>query len=398
MSVESKAYPHNSTIAYPNSLPAANGTFIGIDCLSLPQHFSGAAYYIYHLTRNLLESTRPFSFAIFCKPVHRELFSCWLKPGDKLVSVPLSNRAAQLYFYEFRLRPLLIEAGIKIFYATHYICPPQDPRYQLVNTFHDMGFLLYPHFYPPVKRWYFGKRMRTFLQRTSHVVAVSHSTAASIGALFPEYRDKISVIYPGTDHLLAAPGETPSERAVAPPYILAVNTLEIRKHTPFIVEVFDYLRHNFPCNHRLLIIGQRANGYHALRRAIRQSPYRADILLKNTVSTARLMQNYRECDFFINASVYEGFGFTPFEAIQFDCPVFLYRNNTVREIIGNHPYTFPEMQAERWGEAIWKALNNRFVNRISRKDLQSYSWKNTTHATLNLFHKMLTGEETQVVH
>ena len=110
------------------------------------------------------------------------------------------------------------------------------------------------------------------------------------------------------------------------------------------------------------------------------------------------MQNYRECDFFINASVYEGFGFTPFEAIQFDCPVFLYRNNTVREIIGNHPYTFPEMQAERWGEAIWKALNNRFVNRISRKDLQSYSWKNTTHATLNLFHKMLTGEETQVVH
>lgn len=396
MSVKPTAYSHNGTIAYPPPRSAAQGTFIGIDCLSLPQHFSGAAYYIYHLTRNLLESTRPFSFAIFCKPVHRPLFARWLKPGDKLVSVPLSNRASQLYFYEFRLRRLLVEAGIKIFYATHYICPPQDARYCLVNTFHDMGFLLYPHYYPPVKRWYFGKRMHTFLQRTSHVVAVSHSTASSIEALFPEYRDKISVIYPGTDHLLAESEETPPENTVVKPYILAVNTLEIRKHTPFIVSVFNYLRDNFPCNHRLLIVGQRANGYPALRRAIRQSPYRADILLENTVSSAALMQYYRECDFFINASVYEGFGFTPFEAIQFDCPVFLYRNNTVREIIGNHPYTFPEMQAERWGEAIWEALNNRFANRISRKYLQPYSWKNTARATLNLFHKMLSSEETQV--
>lgn len=395
MSLKPTAYSHNDTIAYPPPPPATLGTFIGIDCLSLPQHFSGAAYYIYHLTRNLLESARPFSFAIFCKPVHRPLFARWLKPGDKLVSVPLSNRAAQLYFYEFRLGRLLVEAGIKIFYATHYICPPQDSRYCLVNTFHDMGFLLYPHYYPPVKRWYFGMRMRTFLQRTNHVVAVSRSTAASIAALFPEYRDKISVIYPGTDHLLTEP-ETPYEDAVMRPYILAVNTLEIRKHTPFIVHVFNYLRDNFPCNHRLLIVGQRANGYHELRRAIRQSPYRADILLENAVSSAKLMQYYRECDFFINASVYEGFGFTPFEAIQFDCPVFLYRNNTVREIIGNHPYTFPDLQAERWGETIWAALNNRFANRISRKYLQPYSWKSTTRATLNLFHKMLSGEESHV--
>lgn len=395
MSVKPTSYSPNGIIAYPDSPPAAPGPFIGIDCLSLPQHFSGAAYYIYHLTRNLLESARPFPFAIFCKPVHRPLFARLLKPGDKLVSVPLSNRAAQLYFYEFRLQSLLVETEVKIFYATHYICPPQDPRYRLINTFHDMGFLLHPHYYPRVKRWYFGKRMRTFLQRTSHVVAVSHSTAASIEALFPEYRDKISVIYPGTDHLLAEP-EAPYKNTVLRPYILAVNTLEIRKHTPFIVNVFNYLRDNFPCNHRLLIVGQRANGYHALRRAIRQSPYRADILLENAVSSAALMHYYRECDFFINASAYEGFGFTPFEAIQFDRPVFLYRNNTVREIIGNHPYTFPDLQAEPWGKAIWAALNDRFANRISRKYLQPYSWKNTTRTTLNLFHKMLTGEETQV--
>lgn len=357
---------------------------VGIDCLALPEKFSGAAYYIFHLTKSLLETSRNYPLSIFCKPQHQRIFKDLLGARDKILPVPLKNRAEQLHFYEFRLRRILLKENIKIFYATHYICPPPDERYHLVSTFHDMGFLLYPRYYPLVKRLYFGQRMKTFLERSGYVVAISQSTADSIARLFPQFSLKIKVIYPGADHLPFERTYSLLKPAVASPFILAVNTFEVRKNIPFIIRVFNSLKTKANLPHKLLLIGHLANGYSKIMVEVKRSPFRKEIVILNSLSSVELSYYYRSCDFFINASEYEGFGFTPFEALNQNCPVFLYKNNTVAEFLRDHPYIFDHLDADTWADFIWNELVNSFKQKMSREVIRHLSWSNTAKETFRL--------------
>lgn len=367
--------------------------FVGIDCLALPEKFSGAAYYIYYLTKNLLEAPRNYPLSIFCKPQHQRIFRDLLGTRDKIFPVPLKNRADQLHLYEFRLKRILLKENVKIFYATHYICPPPDERYHLISTFHDMGFLLYPRYYPLIKRLYFGRRMKTFLERSDHVVAVSQSTADSLAKLFPQYSPRIKVICPGADHLPLERTYSLLKPAVASPFILAVNTFELRKNIPFIIRVFNSLktRANFP--HKLLLIGHPANGYSKIMAEVNRSPFRKEIILLNSLSSTELTYYYKSCDLFINASEYEGFGFTPFEALNQNCPVFLYKNNTVAEFLGDHPYIFNHLDADVWADFIWNELMNSFKLKMDREAIRHLSWSNTAKETFKLLDTLVSTKD-----
>ncbi len=369
-----------------------NNIYVGIDCLSLPANFSGAAYYIYHLTRELLSQERTFPLAIFCTPLHIRLFEPFRQPNDKIVAIPIRNRAEKLYFYEYKLRSYILNEQVRLFYATHYICPPPHSGYKLVSTFHDMGFVLHPQFYPLIKRLYFGLRLKTFLLRSAHIVAVSRSTAQSIRQCYPDFPpEKISVIYPGTDHLLTSQSASPIQPHTRQPYLLAVNTLEKRKNIPFLIRLFNHLKTRYQLPHQLLLVGNPANGYREIRNEINQSPYRNDIVFSGYLPEAYLNFYYRESDFFVNTSHYEGFGFTPFEAIQHNCPAFLYRNNTVEEIIGEHSYVFDSFSVNDWAENIYHEYKYNFRNRIHKGQISHLTWENSARKTIRLFQRLLTS-------
>lgn len=374
-----------------------NNGYVGIDCLALPEKFSGAANYIYYLARNILELPRDYALAVFCKSQHRGLFDPFLGRGDKIIAAPMRNRAEQLAFYEFKLKKILQKEKVRIFHANHYLCPPPGRDYFVVNTFHDMGFLLFPRYYPLIKRLYFGRRMKTFLERSNRIIAVSQSTASSIARIFPDFSSKIRTIYPGADHLLSHHSKAPLEPAAASPFILAVNTFEVRKNIPFIIRVFNTLKTNFRIPHRLLLIGHPANGYQKIMAEIKRSPFRPDIVVLNSISSAELNYYYRHCDFFINASVYEGFGFTPFEAINQNCPVFLYRNITVNEFLGDHPYILGHFNVHAWADFIGKELGNCFAGKIKPEAIQHLSWRNAAEQTLRVWDQFVSTKEVNLV-
>jgi glycosyltransferase involved in cell wall biosynthesis len=371
------------------SVSKHNDYYVGIDCLSLPPHFSGTAYYIFYLTKALLQNLRPFQLVIFCKTQHISLFQPLIKAGDKIVAVPLPNRAARLCFYETSLAGMLIKEHIQIFLATHYICPPRKKDYFLVNTFYDMGFFLHPQYYPLVKTLYFRSRIASFLQRPDVVVAISGATQSAIIELFPKFAGKVKLIYPGTDHLLNH-REFPGTRYPFP-FVAAVNIFEKRKNIPFVIRVFNHLKEHFYFDHKLLLIGHAANGMSAILKEIRQSQFKADILIESSIPSSKLAYVYQNCEFFLNASEYEGFGFAPFEAIRYQRPSFIFKNQVIHEFFGNQPYLFENLNAESWANFIREERSLNFSNRISSRDIQHLSWNNTAQETIGLFQKLHEG-------
>lgn len=363
-------------------------SFVGLDCIALPDGFSGAANYIYNLSRTLLSTDRSFPIVIFCKPIHESVFKKFLGPRDKLIKVPLRNRLHKLLFYEYKLSELLIKENIKLFHATHYITPKQSRHYKLITTFHDMGFLLYPEYYPMVKRLYFGKRMPTFISRSDIILAVSEATEESIADIFPESRSKLQVIYPGVNHLASTGLNGHSAK-----YILAVNSFEKRKNIPFLIKLFNLLKHKHKLEHQFIVVGEKTNDYPNVLTEVNRSPFKKDITLLYSISKEELADYYQNADFFVNASTYEGFGFTPFEAIRFSCPSFIYNNNVIKKVFKDHLYLLNSLEVTEWADLIAEQLKLEFPNKIAQARVANLTWESSIKNTISLYSQLIMRRE-----
>jgi len=341
----------------------------------------------------LLKSRRDFPIAVLSKPNHADLFAPYLQADDKIVSIPLKNRIHRLYFYEFGLEKIIVDEKIALFHATHYLCPPVSRNYKIITTFHDMGFFLFPEYYPFSKRLFFTKRMGTFLNRSDKIIAISKSTQEAVTKYFPEHTDKIHLIYPGADHLLNESIPAQLFVKLEKPTILAVNAFEKRKNIPFIIKVFEYLKENFRIEHQLMLIGHLANDYKQILKARDQSNFSGDIHVLKSIPLEQLIHFYKHSDFFMNASFYEGFGFSPLEAINFELPAFIYNNPVIDELLDGHPYTFTDFDVENWAKYIYSEISNNFLNRISPDSIHHLNWQNTAGKFIDLFQQMHSKEE-----
>ncbi len=367
-------------------IPNRQTPFVGIDCLPLPRHFSGAAKYILHLTRSLLRAPRDFPLAILCRPRHTGLFAAYLKPADKLVTVSVRNRAQFLWRYEFSLPKLLRRQKIHIFHATHYLCPPASPYYKTVSTFHDMGFVRFPYWYSPLKTLYFKRKIPVFLNRADRIVAVSRNTRDDIVNAFPQTAAKIQVLHPGTDHLDM--DKIPST-ASDPPFILSVNSFEKRKDIAFLLEVFNRLKREYFLPHRLILVGQPGNDGKNILRAQRKSPFASDIDIRISIPDEELIRLYQSADMFVSASNFEGFGFTPFEALRFGLPTFLYRHAVVEELLPRHPYILDHKEPEKWAALIAGAFLKNYSEKFSAFPAVQLTWRNCARQVCELYRSLL---------
>ncbi len=202
------------------------------------------------------------------------------------------------------------------------------------------------------------------------------------------------MIYPGVDHLLNEDTEQDPPPKLEPPYIIAVNSFEKRKNIPFIIKMFSYLKQKYGVDHRLLIIGHPLNGFKQVLKAKNQSNFSDDIHILISLSTESLNYFYQNSQIFVNASSYEGFGFTPLEAINYDLPTFLFNNQVVHELFGGHPYIFKNWDVDQWASRIRNELDNNFVNKITKDKIQHLTWNETASRLIELFHQLIFSEET----
>ncbi len=378
------------------SSPISNSFYVGIDCLSLPDYTTGASNYIYSLTRALLALSPEFPVAIICKKHHQHKFVPYLRPEDKLLPIDIHNRFHLLWIYDFYLPLLLKRENIRLFHATHYLCPPGRPFYRTCVTFHDAGFVLHPEYYPFLKRIYFSVRFRSFLDRAHLIFTPSHSTAADLKTTFEVTGSKFAVCYPGINHSLPPEPQKSVSLSADFSYFLIVSALERRKNVPFLIRVFERLKADYRLPMHLVIVGMPVNDARTVLKAIRQSKFRKFIHYYHCVSADQLHALYAGAEACLNASVYEGFGFTPFEALQKNRPVFLYANNVVKELLPNYDYKFSHFRRDEWAKRIAREYINNYPGFTVPRVIGQLTWERCARETIRYYESILFQEEESV--
>lgn len=235
-----------------------------------------------------------------------------------------------------------------------------------ITTIHDVSFLHNPGWFS--KGYYlFYKILTPLIIKTSRaILTVSEFSKSEILKYYDVTPEKIHVVYNAvTKALENSTSDNQKEK-----YILTVGSLDPRKNFKTLIRAFsdERLKHL-----ELRIVGGTNRVFGELGYDMQNSP---NIKFLGRISDEELRNQYRNAHLFILASLYEGFGIPPLEALGNGCPIALSDIPVFHEIFEDAAVYFNPTDVNDIIGAILKSYNNSMSPSVDtpNKVLKKFSW------------------------
>ncbi|MFN0008138.1 MAG: glycosyltransferase family 4 protein [Planctomycetota bacterium] len=220
-------------------------------------------------------------------------------------------------------------------------------------------------------------RVRLVIVPTEYVGA---EVVLSLGAR----PDQVAIAHLGCDHVAR---DLPPEGfgKASEPYVLTVSRVDARKNHLRMLEAFERLvKEGFP--HRWVIAGPGGHGVEVFERELAASPARHRVEWRRFVADSELPKLYSQADLFLFASLNEGFGLPPLEAMACGVPVVSSCVTSMPEVLGDAALLVEPTDVERIFEASRRMLAEpEFAREFAekgRRRAREFTWKECARKTL----------------
>jgi glycosyltransferase involved in cell wall biosynthesis len=273
-------------------------------------------------------------------------------------------------------------ASVDLLHFFDLSLPLLRPTMPFVTTVHDAG-PAHGH-----QRWRHAYKRFVHpwsLRRAAGVVAVSEFAREEAVRQLAADRNHIDVIHSGPG--LTATWARPSARTGEHDFLLYVGDLTAHKNLVFLIDAFEEAQ----LDQGLLLVGRPGEQFREIRARVDAvtPPSRAEIL--EGVDDERLDGLYRQALATVLPSRYEGFGFTPLEAMARDCPVIASDIPAVREVLGDGALLLPLDSRDAWVDALRRVSKDvalrADLRERGRRVAGRYSWERAARQLCDLFER-----------
>lgn len=294
---------------------------------------------------------------------------------------------------QFALRRAINSDRPDVLFAPGYTAP-LSVSVPLVLTVHDVSFFAH-------REWFTlreGTRRRTLTawsaRRARRVITDSQFSRAEIVAHIGIDDARIRVIPLGVD---AFDSTRPVSAAAREPMVLYVGSVFARRRVDRLIEAFDLVADRVP-SATLQIAGENRTSHPRLDLdALRQRCRHADrIHIRSYVDDQTLASLYERASVLAFLSEYEGFGFTPLEALAAGVAPVLLDTPIAREICGPAAaFVSPAASNPEIAGTIADLLANESrrheIVQNGQAVLAQYNWNVTAAATLTILEEAAIG-------
>lgn len=346
---------------------------VGIDC-RFASEYAGLGTYTRELTAALLRRQDKILYTLFV----RSLDGQWLRDLPRrpraIVHAPFSHYS---FGEQLRFPGLIKYSGIDLLFSPQFNVPFVS-AVPFVCTVHDLILHKYPNNAGLLKRMAYRFLMRSSLQRAQSVVTVSDTTKRDIRDMYGQaIDDKTQVIYPGIHERFSSvpdgePRSVVARYGIGGRFVLYVGGAKQHKNVQRLIDAFERL--NPPgCELALVISGKEKEG-------LRTGPA---VRIVSDVDDADLPALYSCAAGFATASLYEGFGLPPVEAMACGCPVLVSNRGSLPEATGGHAIV-----AEPTVEGMTEGLRELLMSEPQERAIEwgrHFSWDTAAAQVSQLF-------------
>ena len=237
---------------------------------------------------------------------------------------------------------------------------------------------------------YFRILHRLSLHRSEGVIVFSEFTASRLRALVPRLPSHcIHQLPPGRPQELFRPatgGSPDASPLPAPtPFILMVGARP-RKNVCRVIEAFARIRHDV--EHSLVIASVWERTRQKLEALASDLGIAERVVFLGRVNLHELVTLYHRASVFVYASLYEGIGIPPLEAMACGCPVVASTAASVPEVTAGAALLVDPYSLSSIADGMRRALLDRALQQELRRKgwerLAELSWNDVAHRTLEV--------------
>lgn len=383
---------------------------IGIDARTILNPEKGDAigvgHYTYQLIRNLLEIDKENEYVIFFDFHAREKdIKKFKKPNVKVKFYPFSDYKKYLpgAYNEILGTATLMRERLDIIHSTSPASRiPASYRGKTVVTIHDLAAYKTPDVFPKIKTARFKAVTSMMIGKADKVIAVSQSTKKDICEIFGCKGEKVKVIYSGLDKRFFEDPAISREKIMAKfgignaetKYILFLGTLEPVKNVSRLFEAYKIMRETLKketgkCDYVLVMAGKRGWLAEEYKKMARDMEISKDVIFTGYVIGDEIVPLFKNAEFFVMPSLYEGFGTTVLEAFATGTPAIVSNVSSIPEVAGNAALLVNPIDTKEIADAMVKlAKDDKLRYDLRQKgfeQVKKFDWEKTARETLEVY-------------
>jgi len=321
----------------------------------------------------------------------RTLFADRSDVSFQPLNVRASCRPLRILAEQLWLPRLAKRAGLDVLWSPGYTSPVRLVAPPSVPSVLDVQYRRFPEDFSPIAR----RALDGLLQWAGHTAAawitLSDFSRRELAAAFgwPLERIHVTPLAAGADfcrHGSPADVEALQRHGIERPYLLCVAHTHPHKNVEALIAAHGRIAASRP--HHLVIVGRARRGEAACRAALSCHPHPERVRRIEWVSATDLAALYRQADWFVFPSRYEGFGLPVLEAMAAGAPVITTRCGAIPEVAGNAALYADSPEAESLSAVLTEALSlppaeRQKVIEHGHRRAQQFSWKRTAELTLD---------------
>jgi glycosyltransferase involved in cell wall biosynthesis len=228
------------------------------------------------------------------------------------------------------------------------------------------------------------------------IITVSDKAKRDIVSALRIADRKVRVVYEGVDDAFSKVTDDALMNSVRARYglpehfILTVGTLEPRKNLPALLQAYRRMRRTIGTKLGLVIVGR--TGWKSERQEHEARDESEQIVRTGFVPQRDLVALYNLADVFVLPSLYEGFGFTPLEAMACGCPAIVSNRGSLPEVVGDAALLIDPESEDSIVSALCAVESNQlFRSSLATRGLErvkKFSWSTAASRTLAIYREI----------
>ena len=371
---------------------------IGLDGIPLTFPKTGVGHYTAELANALAKIAPEHEFRLVYPssfPASSFQFVNAPAPNVKTARVPVGP--IRKHWWSVGLPTYISKEQIQLFHGTNYDVPMWHGC-PTVLTIHDLSLLLHPdtHEKRSVRRA--RRRLPLMSKAADAIVVPTEAIRREVCEYMGTSGQKVFVVPEAAREFFhpVAFEETIATRerlGTGEDFILTVGTIEPRKNIPTLVRAFERVR-QIESNRHLKLVIAGGNGWLAgpSLEAIKNSKAARQIILTGYLNDGELRDLYSSCRVFVYASLYEGFGLPPIEAMACGAAVVVSNIPALVESTGGAARLSDPRDPDDLAQTIAEVLNNddewAALTAAGRKRASELSWTQAAIKTMQVYENL----------
>jgi glycosyltransferase involved in cell wall biosynthesis len=274
---------------------------------------------------------------------------------------------------------------------------PVATRKKLVVTVHDIGPLTHPQFFTDSIPWLFKRSFHQMVRFADAIICVSQATADEViqhagNAIIP----RIHVVHEGVDaEYFSKDGIDPYDSLgqmppAEVPFFMVTGAISPRKNIERVLKAFRQVKDVI--EHNLVLVGGKGWDAKDVERTLQSGELAGRVHQLGYVTDAQLQALYRHADFYVHASLFEGFGLPLLEAMASGCPVITSNVSSLPEVAGDAALLVDPLSVDSIADAIKQFAVNpslcaQFVQ-CGYQRIQQFRWSDTAKGVATVYREL----------